>query len=253
MPTKDRAAKEPRSRAVGQRTSGRTSASERKRIPRDTLNKAVIIEAGIAIVERDGLDGLTFQALGDELGSHATSVYRHFRDKDELLLEIIDTLRARSYSADVVASGDWREDLNLIASRVREHYVRYAPFAHEMSVRSTHREMEFVNVEFTLAALSQAGLTTEQAVLYLRVIGNYIRAMSSFEAAVTCLDMSLRAKDYIEMKSGSMVLDPEEFPHLVEAAPSLLPFDDPQPFAVGFGAILDAIERLGEGNRGAQA
>jgi len=253
VPTQDQAAKAPSATVARRSPSKRKPTPGRPRIPRDTLNKAVIIEAGIAIVERDGLDGLTFQALGDELGSHATSVYRHFRDKDELLLEIIDTLRARSYSADVVASGDWREDLNLIASRVREHYLRYAPFAHEMSVRSTHREMEFVNVEFTLAALSEAGLTTEQAVLYLRVIGNYVRAMSSFEAAVTCLDMGLRAKDYIEMKSGSMVLDPQEFPRLVEAAPSLLPFDDPQPFAVGFGAILDAIERLGEGNRETQA
>jgi AcrR family transcriptional regulator len=253
VPTQDRAAKEPsatvarRSPSKGKPTPGRT------RIPRDTLNKSVIIEAGIAIVERDGLDGLTFQALGDELGSHATSVYRHFRDKDELLLEIIDTLRARSYSAEVVSSGNWRADLVLLATRVREHYLRYAPFAHDMSVRSTHRTREFVNVEFTLAALSQAGLTTEQAVLYLRVIGNYIRAMSSFEAAMSCLDVNLRAKDYIEMKSGSMVLDPQEFPHLVEAAPLLLMFDDPQPFTVGLNAILDAVERLGESNSAAEA
>ena len=222
-------------------------------MPRDTLNKSVIVEAGIAIVERDGLDGLTFQALGDELGSHATSVYRHFRDKDELLLEIIDTLRARSYSADVVSSGSWRADLVLLATHVRDHYLRYAPFAHEMSVRSTHRPREFVNVEFTLAARYQADLTTEQAVLYLRVIGNYIRAMSSFEAAMSCLDVNLRAKDYVEMKSGSMVLDPQEFPNLVEVAPLLLMFDDPQPFGVGLNAILDAVERLGESNRAAEA
>ncbi len=253
MPTQDRAAKE-RSPGVSSQSPRKSAPSSgRKRIPRDTLNKAVIIEAGISVVERDGLDGLTFQALGEELGSHATSVYRHFRDKDELLLEIIDTLRARSYSADVVATGNWRDDLVLIAMRVRDHYLRYAPFAHDMSVRSTHRSREFVNVEFTLAALSQAGLTTEQAVLYLRVIGNYVRAMSSFEAAVTCLDMNVRAKDYIEMKSGSMVLDPQEFPHLVDAAPYLLPFDDPQPFAVGLNAILDAIESLGQSNGGAKA
>jgi AcrR family transcriptional regulator len=67
------------------------SAGSAARKPRDSLNRSVIIDAGWAIVKRDGLSGLTFQALGDELGAHATSVYRHFRDKDELLLEIIDT------------------------------------------------------------------------------------------------------------------------------------------------------------------
>jgi hypothetical protein len=77
--------------------------------------------------------------------------------------------------------------------------------------------------------------------------------MSSFEAAMSCLDVNLRAKDYIEMKSGSMVLDPQEFPHLVEAAPLLLMFDDPQPFTVGLNAILDAVERIGESNSAAGA
>jgi hypothetical protein len=50
-----------------------------------------------------------------------------------------------------------------------------------------------------------------------------------------------------------MVLDPQEFPHLVEAAPLLLMFDDPQPFTVGLNAILDAVERLGESNSAAGA
>lgn len=249
VPTRDRGASQHRPQGTRQATTGSTTSTGRKRMARDTLNKAVIVEAGITIVERDGLDGLTFQALGEELGSHATSVYRHFRDKDELLLEIIDTLRARSYSADVAASGNWRSDLVLLATHVRNHYLRYAPFAHEMSIRSTHRPREFVNVEFTLAALSQAGLDLEQSVTYLRVIGNFIRAMSSFEASVSCLDPNLRAKDYLEMKSGSMVLDPREFPHLVESAPLLLPFDYPQAFTLGLNAILDAIEELGQANR----
>ena len=60
------------------------------RKPRDSLNRSVIIEAGLAVVKREGLSGLTFQALGDELGAHATSVYRHFRDKDELLIGDLD-------------------------------------------------------------------------------------------------------------------------------------------------------------------
>lgn len=230
-------------------SSSATSPAGRARKPRDSLNRSVIVEAGIVIVERDGLVGLTFQSLGNELGAHATSVYRHFRDKDEFLLEIIDTLRERSYGAALVSTGDWRKDLCLQAERIREHYLRYAPFAHEMSVRSTHRKSEFANVEFALDAFDRAGLTTEEAVLYLRVFGNYVRAMSSFEAAMTCLDSELRAKDHAQMQVGSMVLEPDEFPHLVEAAPSLLTFDDPRPFEVGLNALLDTIGALGEAHR----
>jgi len=226
--------------AKKKRRSG--SKSPRARMPRDTLNRAVIIDAGIAIAERDGLEGLTFQALGNELGAHATAVYRHFRDKDEFLLEVIDTLRDRSYGDTLVSTGDWRQDLRTIAASIRQHYLRYAPFAHEMSVRSTHRKAEFGNVEFALDALRRAGLSADDAVLYMRVFGNYVRAMSSFEAAVTSLDPELRAKDRVQMQVGSLALEPDQFPNLVHAASSLLAFDDPRVFDVGLEGILDAIE-----------
>jgi hypothetical protein len=63
---------------------------------------------------------------------------------------------------------------------------------------------------------------------------------------VTCLDPELRAKDYLQMKSASMTLDQSEFPHLVKSATSLVSFDDPRTFELGFNAILDAIEALGK-------
>lgn len=232
------------------RRGGKTAAAgSRVRKPRDSLNRSVIIEAGLAIVKRDGLSGLTFQALGDELGAHATSVYRHFRDKDELLLEIIDTLRENSYGSDLVSTGDWRTDLHLIATQIRDHYLRYAPFAHEMSLRSTHRKSEFKNVEFALGALDRANLSPEDAVIYLRLIGNYVRAMSSFDASVSCLDPELRAKDYVQMKSASMILEKSEFPHLAESSLTLIAFDDPRIFEMGLNAILDAIEARGKSGK----
>ena len=229
-------------------SDGRSSATSasRPRKPRDSLNRAVIVEAAILIVERDGLDALTFQALGNELGAHATSMYRHFRDKDELLLEVIDSLRERSYGGALVSTGDWREDLRLQASHIREHYLRYAPFAHQMSVRSTHRKIEFSNLEFTLNALDRAGLPADEAVVYTRLLGNYIRSMASFEASVQGLEPDLRAKDRVQTQIDAMSLDPVEFPHLAGAATSLLALDDPRVFGVGLEAILDAIATVGE-------
>lgn len=234
--------------APGAGSHGRARASAtavRPRKPRDSLNRGVIVEAAIRIVERDGLDGLTFQALGQELGAHSTSMYRHFRDKDELLLEVIDSLRERSYGGALVPTDDWREDVRMQAAHIRQHYLRYAPFAHEMALRSTHRKNEFANLEFTLGALGRAGLTADESVVYARVLGNYIRAMSSFEASVGDLDPDLRSKDRVQMQVDALSLSAAEFPHLSAAATSLLALDDPRVFGLGLEAILDAIEKLG--------
>lgn len=239
-------------KATGGASTGSAGApapagSARPRRARDSLNRSVIIDAAIRVAERDGLSGLTFQALGTELGAHATSIYRHFRDKDELLLEVIDTLRDRSYGEALVSTGDWREDVLLVAAQIRQHYLRYAPFAHDMSARSTHRRTEFLTVEFTLNALEQAGLPPEEAALHLRLLGNYIRAMASFEATVACMDPELRVKDRVHMQVDSQGLDPVEFPHLSQHASALLPLEDPRVFDLGLEAILDSIAARADG------
>lgn len=222
--------------------------STRPRRARDSLNRELILDAAITIAERDGLDGLTFPALGRELDAHATAMYRHFRDKDELILEMIDQLRARSYGGTLRPSDDWQQDLRHQAHRIREHYQRYAVFAQQMSPRSTSRNVEITNTEFALSALGRAGLDDDQALLYLRLFGNYVRAMSSLEAAVGTLDPELRAKDRVDWQMAMERLDPTSQPSLARLGGRMLRYDDPRVFDLGLEAIIAEIERIGAAN-----
>lgn len=225
-----------------------TSSASPETVPprraRDSLNREVILDAALRIAERDGLDGLTFGALGRELGAHATAVYRHYRDKDELVLEMIDELRARSYGVHE-PTGDWRADLRSLAGHIREHYHRYPRLAQQMSTRSTRRAIEFANVEFALDALGRAGLHDADAVLHLRLFGNYVRAMAAHEAAVGELEPDLRAKDFVRWQVDAVRLDPATFPGVTRLAPAMLAMDDPRVFDRGLELLLDAIEARG--------
>jgi AcrR family transcriptional regulator len=225
-----------------------TGPARRPRRPRDSLNREVILDAALRIAERDGLDGLTFRALGQELAAHATAVYRHFRDKDELVLEMIDELRARSYGLHEPGK-DWREDLRLLARHIHEHYLRYPRLAQQMSTRSTRRAIEFGNVEFTLDALGRAGLDDGDAALYLRLFGNYVRAMASHEAAVGVLDPNLKTKDFVRWQVDAAALDPDAYPGVTRLASSLLPMDDPRVFDLGLEVLINAIGERGRAAR----
>jgi AcrR family transcriptional regulator len=46
------------------------------------------------IVERDGIDALTMRRVAQDLGSSPMSIYRHVRDRDELLVLLLDKLAA---------------------------------------------------------------------------------------------------------------------------------------------------------------
>ena len=231
-------------------TGDEVAPTRKSRRPRCSLNREVILDAALAIAEREGLDGLTFAALGAELGAHSTAVYRHYRDKDELVLELIDELRARSYGVHEPGP-DWRADLRAIGGHIREHYLRYPRLAQAMSARSTRRTTEFANVEFALDALRRAGLGDEDAVLWLRLFGNYVRAMAAHEAAVRDLDPALKAKDHAGWQVDAAGLDAAAFPNVTRLATSMLPMDDPRIFDLGLELVLDAIEERGRVTRAA--
>ena len=52
------------------------------------LRRAEILHAAEAIFVRDGYEGATIRKIADEVGVSSTALYMHFRDKDEILIEI---------------------------------------------------------------------------------------------------------------------------------------------------------------------
>ena len=105
-------------------TSRAASQPALTRLPRGTLSQAVIIEAALAVSERKGLGALSFQALGAELGAHPTAIYRHFRDKDELVLAVVDGLYAEMLAELAPSSEDWAADLRTLATTMHDVFVR---------------------------------------------------------------------------------------------------------------------------------
>jgi AcrR family transcriptional regulator len=54
------------------------------------LRRVEILQAAERIFLRDGYQGATIRKIADEVGVSSTALYMHFRDKDEILLEICD-------------------------------------------------------------------------------------------------------------------------------------------------------------------
>ncbi|GGO93135.1 TetR/AcrR family transcriptional regulator [Wenjunlia tyrosinilytica] len=237
------------------RTASKQDRPGRTRRARDSLSRQVILDAAETIAARDGLDGLTFQALGKELTAHPTSIYRHFRDKDELVLELIDNLRSRSYGGQLEATDSWRDDLRSLAYHIHEHYLRYPQFALQMAARTTRRPTEFTNVEFALDAFLRAGLPPHDAAIFLRVFGNVIRSLSSMEAGLHALEAETRERDALAWHLEYRRLAPEEYPRIASMSDQLTDIGDPRVFDTAIELFLDAIEVRarkadGEGGQG---
>lgn len=221
----------------------------KQRRKRDSLNREVILEAAEAIASRDGLEKLTFQSLGAELKAHPTSMYRHFKDKDELVRALLDSLRDRSYLGSLVHTDDWREDLRIAGRVVHDHYLRYQQFAQQMAARTTRLPREFANMEFLLQALLAAGFSPDDALRYQRVFGNFVRALSSIEAASHALPADMQAEDELAWRMQFERLDPEDFPALTAAGRPFLGIGDTQTFDTGLEVLIKGLEALAAESR----
>src|SRR5260370_36009356 len=56
------------------------------------LSQELIVQAAAAVIAREGMDRFTIQRLADELHSSPMAIYRHVRDKDHLIVLLLDKL-----------------------------------------------------------------------------------------------------------------------------------------------------------------
>ncbi|MFP5075997.1 TetR/AcrR family transcriptional regulator [Rhizobium sp. YIM 134829] len=86
-----------------------------------------IIEAAIALLDADGLDGLSMRRLADRLGAGAMSLYWHVESKDAVLDLALDAV-LRAEAADPEGDADW-----LLAIHAELHGWRSAMLLHPWS------------------------------------------------------------------------------------------------------------------------
>ena len=137
------------------------------------LDRNRIVEAALAIAERDGPDGLTMRALADELGVSATALYWHVADKRALISLMVDAVVAEQVLP--APTGDWREDLWRMCLAMREMTLRH-PAVNELRrghqiwttavLPLTERWMSlWVQSGLPLEAALRAGVASSLAVL----------------------------------------------------------------------------------------
>jgi AcrR family transcriptional regulator len=213
------------------------AAAEEGRI---RLDRERILAAAEAIARREGVARLTMRRIGAELGADPTAVYRHFRNKRELLLQLADRLFdiRPLFESDV----DWR---TMLREAIRQSIALYRvnlELALLLAQQPDDTSSLERDVEATLAQLARAGLGPADAARAYRMIESHIVGTGLWHAVLSQPDEP-RYADGDGLRRHYERLPAAEFPHLVEAAPHL--FGDLDEAAdLGTEAILDAVERM---------
>lgn len=205
------------------------------------LDRAVILRAAQEICDRDGLSALTLRRLGNELGVDATAMYRHFRDKAELISALIDDL-FRLEVDEPDPQGHWRDNLRKLMIQWWQIYRRHEGLAAAMAGQPDDEPQLFDLTEWTVRELIRAGVDEGELGLYHQTIYNHTVGNGLVAALSPWLtDTELRD----EQRRHYAALDPRRFPSSASAAPTIYP-DTTEVFEFSVEVLLDAIEKRGQ-------
>ena len=220
------------------------SAAPTRRRP--VLTREAIIEAALHLSSPEGGGSLTFARLGKELGADPTAVYRHFRDKDELVLALTDVLideAAALAGTEKHTPAQWRASLVDMAMAIRRVHLARPALAALCAVRTTASPSETESVERIIALLHQAGLPVIDAAECYRMLLDLTLAFVQVAATWLMLDPAAQAKDDSAWAVKYGLLPADRFPLLHQSSDRLTELfrDDDKVFELVLDTFLDGV------------
>jgi AcrR family transcriptional regulator len=198
------------------------------------------LDAAEAIASSEGVGKLTMRRIGAELGNDPTAVYRHFRNKQELLVHLADRMFATEVPVDPRLS--WRDQLKVELRHAMYRYRSHPDLAMLLAVQPDDTPSLQRIAESMLAKLNELGLSDEDAGRIFQLIENHVVGTGLYYALVEDAD-DPRLRDPEAMRRVYALLPADRFPNAVRVAPHLFP-DLDRSFDFASDVILDAIERL---------
>ncbi|MEV4255197.1 TetR/AcrR family transcriptional regulator [Spirillospora sp. NPDC049652] len=216
------------------------------RSPRTRLNRDLIIEAAFRVSERGGAQALTFQAIGEELGAHPTAIYRHFRDRDELMLALLDALQAEALDGMPEPSDDWAADLRELARRTHRVFLRHPQVAQFSGARTARRENEFRKVDRVIGCMLRAGFAEADAARYYRVFSDFVLAFAAQDAALAALEPEALSGDLNAWQIDYRILPPDRYPNISAVSAVFPGLQDPEIFETALDLMIDSLRLRAE-------
>lgn len=202
-----------------------------KRKPPRPLNRGLILDRAVALIEDEGPGALSMRRLGSSLGVEAMAIYHHFAGRDELLSAIGDRLLEPLH---VLEFGDeWREACRRFATALRDVAVARPATFQLLGLQPFDTPSSLAPVERLLGVLVGGGFTPAAALAVYRATVSYARGYALAEATGFTVDAA--KPDGRRRLAG---LPRAEFPILAGRARELASLDADGGYELGLEALL---------------
>lgn len=186
------------------------------------LDRAEIVAIARQLLVDEGVDALTMRRLGEACGVRGPALYWHFKDKDELLGLIVE-----SVTADLESGSDdqpWDERLVLLARSLRGVLVRHRGLAIVAASGYTLAESALAGLDQLIGVLVGVGFTHREAIVIHYAILTFVTGFVTYETSSPLFSLAASKPGSPARRAGrgrfSPLMNPE-YPFLAAAANEL--------------------------------
>ncbi|MEV7184103.1 TetR/AcrR family transcriptional regulator [Kitasatospora sp. NPDC093102] len=210
------------------------------RPPRISLEE--VVTTARRIVDEEGVARLTMRRLAAEIDSTPMALYHHVRDKEELLVLLLDDYAARTLRPTELPT-EPRERVVAAAAAIHEALAACPWIVEVLTGDSLMSAHSLWFVEQIVDGLVGCGLSPERAVQGYRAIWYY----TAGEIMVRATAARRRATDDRPTHRQQVFadLDPEQLPRLGQLAGRWAPLTAQDTYRDGLGALVDGLLAAG--------
>lgn len=200
----------------------------RSALPRGTLSKDLILKAALEIIDQEGMDALSLRKIAAQLGVSTMSLYRHYRNKAEIEVDIVDHV-VGDYDVTDHDEEDWDDWVHATYAHMRAGLCAHPGLMALLDNASLNTPYNGINalevMEVVLRRLRSAGLEPKPAAQLFHTLMAYMIGSVLLMNQPARLAISGRSEDVGEetrmLKLAFEMVPLRQFPSIAEMAPHL--------------------------------
>jgi TetR/AcrR family transcriptional regulator, tetracycline repressor protein len=178
------------------------------------VNREIVVEAGLTLLNEVGLEHLTLRRLAKELKIQAPTLYWHFKSKEALIDAVATLVLARGTPGLVPArsANDWKTWVNAFGIGLRQTLLKYRDGARVVAGSHLTDTVFMETTELIGSRLIEAGFSVRKAVVLLSTVYTFTISFVIEEQAVFPVKGE-RSSAY-DIQKRNAKLDAKKFPLL---------------------------------------
>ncbi|MZD08562.1 TetR family transcriptional regulator [Streptomyces sp. SID5785] len=181
-----------------------------------------ILDTAAELLRTSDAESFSVRKLAATLGTDSSSLYRHFRNKTELMRAVADRILLAAMDGHR-PEGDWKQRITTLALRLREAFGEQPQVAAVWGRYASGGTGSRLVMEEVLQALRASGLPDEEIPARYHRIVILLSALIASEAGVGSLTSTEYEQGIEQFRVAVLGADPERYPALAHFARDIRP------------------------------